>query len=142
MTHPKLDNLVTSQLLKREVAVAAEFAGLVRSGLARLVDAKRTENSFDSRFDLAYNAGHALALAALRWHGYRPDNKRYIVFQVLELTVELPPAQWRVLAAAHDKRNKSEYEGTIDVEPSLLEALVRVVDELALRVQGLAPLAG
>lgn len=33
-------------------------------------------------FDLAYGAAHALCLAALRHHGYRPS-QRYIVFQVL-----------------------------------------------------------
>ena len=141
MAHPKLDNLVQINLLKIESAVRTEFEGLLRSGLVRLMDAKNEANSFDSRFDLAYNAGHALALAALRWHGYRPDNKRYIVFQALEHTLSLPTSQWRVLSEAHDKRNRSEYEGAIDVEPTLLEALIRVVDEVAKRVQQLAPLA-
>jgi len=49
----------------------------------------RDENSFiqpnslslESCFDLAYNPAHALALAALRWNGYRSDN-RYIFFSV------------------------------------------------------------
>jgi hypothetical protein len=68
------------------------------------------------------------------------DNKRYIVFQALEHTLTLPAPQWRVLAQAHEKRNRSEYEGVIDVEPSMLEALVRVVEEVAKRVQALAPL--
>jgi hypothetical protein len=54
----------------------------VRSGLARLKDAENEANSLDSRFDLAYSAAHALCLAALRHHGFRPS-KRYIVFQVL-----------------------------------------------------------
>ena len=39
----------------------------------------------ESRFDLAYNPSHALALANLRWHGYRSDI-RYIVFQCLQHT--------------------------------------------------------
>ncbi len=64
-----------------------EFAGLQRSELVRLKDAQNPANSLESRFDLAYNAAHALSLAALRWHGYRPS-KRYIVFQVL-------PHAWR-----------------------------------------------
>ena len=29
--------------------------------------------SLEGRFDLANNASHSLALAALRWHGYRAD---------------------------------------------------------------------
>jgi hypothetical protein len=43
----------------------AEYAGLIQSGQARLADARRTVNSLASRFDLAYNAAHALCLAAL-----------------------------------------------------------------------------
>lgn len=81
--------------------------------MARLVDAKNESISFDSRFDLAYGAAHGLALAAVRWHGYRPDNKRYIVFQALEHTVEMPAPQWRVLGTAHDKRNRSELAARI-----------------------------
>ena len=45
----------------------------MQSGLARLKDAESTSNSLYSRFDLAYSAAHALCLAALRHHGYRPS---------------------------------------------------------------------
>lgn len=45
--------------------------------------------AIESRFDLAYNAAHALALAALRARGYRSDN-RYVVFQALPHTLGLP----------------------------------------------------
>ncbi|WP_298232264.1 hypothetical protein [uncultured Azohydromonas sp.] len=76
--------------LRAEAADAAEFAGLLRSGLARLADASKAPLSLESRFDLGYNASHALSLAALRWHGYRPAN-RYIVFQVLPHTLGLGP---------------------------------------------------
>src|SRR5438309_3697070 len=67
-------------VLAKEPSDAKEFAGLVRSGLARLKDAESEANSLDSRFDLAYSAAHALRLAALRHHGCRAS-KRYIVFQ-------------------------------------------------------------
>jgi len=33
-----------------------------------LTDSVKNSNSLESRFDLAYNAAHALCLAALRWH--------------------------------------------------------------------------
>lgn len=39
-----------------------EVAGLERSGLKRLADAEKRANSLESRFDLAYNAAHALCL--------------------------------------------------------------------------------
>jgi hypothetical protein len=77
-------------VLGKEPPDAKEFAGLVRSGLARLKDAENDANSLDSRFDLAYGAAHALCLAALRHHGFRPS-KRYIVFQVLPDTLGLGP---------------------------------------------------
>lgn len=44
----------------------------------------------ENRFDLAYNASHALALAALRYNGYRSEN-RYLVFQALVHTVGMEP---------------------------------------------------
>jgi len=115
MTSP-LDALTgPGKSLKREPPDAAEFDGLYRSALARLADAENTGNSLESRFDLAYNASHALCLAALRWHGYRAGN-RYIVFQVLPHTLKLGPEVWRVLAKAHDVRNLGEYEGDMNVE--------------------------
>ncbi len=97
--------------LRKEPPDAKEFAGLKRSALARLRDAGKGDNSLESRFDLGYNAAHALCLAALRWHGYRAAN-RYIVFQVLPHTLGLGPEVWRVLAKCHDIRNLGEYEAT------------------------------
>ena len=82
MTSPELENLVRIGKLKREAWSHRDFDGLVKSGSARLTDAARTELSIEGRFDLAYNAAHALALAALRHRGYRSDN-RYVVFQAL-----------------------------------------------------------
>lgn len=51
--------------LAAEAPDAVEFAGLKHSGLARLQDAGNTGLSLEGRFDLAYNAAHALSLAAL-----------------------------------------------------------------------------
>lgn len=122
-------------VLIRELVDAKEFAGLVRSGLARLKDAERTTNSLDSRFDLAYSAAHALCLAALRLHGFR-SSKRYIVFQVLPDTLGLGPEVWRVLSKCHDLRNRTEYEGVLDVEDRLVSDLIsacrRVAEKVAL----------
>ena len=61
MTHPELDNLVRSGQLKTEPAAEGEIQGLLRSGQRRLDDAGRTALSLESRFDLGYNAAHALA---------------------------------------------------------------------------------
>jgi hypothetical protein len=56
-----------------------EIAGLLKSGKARLRDARNKSLALESRFDLAYNAAHSLCLAALRRCGYRARH-RYIVF--------------------------------------------------------------
>ena len=82
----KLQNLAKIGKLKAEPPDQAEFDGLVRSAKRKLPDAQHSGLSPDSRFILAYDAAHSLALAALRWHGYRSEN-RYIVFQVLDSTV-------------------------------------------------------
>ena len=59
--------------------------------------------------------------ASSRWghHGFR-SSRRYIVFQVLPDTLGLGPEVWRVLSKAHDTRNRTEYEGAIDVDERLL----------------------
>ena len=66
------------------------------------------------------------------------------MFQSLTHTLGLPAAQRRVLDTAHRKRNVAEYEGDIEVDEALLDALLRVTAEVAKRVRTLlaAPLEG
>jgi len=111
MAHKQLDSLVAIGKLKAEAPADGELRGLVDSGVARLADAKNEALRFESRFDLAYNAAHSLALAALRFHGYRSEN-RYLVFQTLTHTLELPATQWRILDKAHGARNRRSTRGT------------------------------
>lgn len=136
MPHQQLDSLVRVGNLKAEAVTQTEFEGLVRSGKARLKDASNTSLSIESQFDLAYNAAHALSLAALRWHGYRSEN-RYLVFQCLQHSLKLPAEQWRVLDEAHRRRNLAEYEGGMDIDTELVAALIRVTQEVARRVSTL-----
>jgi hypothetical protein len=123
-------------VLGKEAPDAKEFDGLVRSGLVRLKDAEKQENSLESRFDLAYGAAHALCLAALRYHGYRPT-KRYIVFQVLPDTLGLGPDVWRVLSKCHDMRNRTEYEGALDVDERLVTDLIAACRKVADKIKEL-----
>ncbi len=125
--------------LRREPFDAVEYAGLVRSGEARLVDARRRENSLESRFDLAYNAAHALCLAALRRAGYRPS-KRYVVFQALPHSLGLGPEVWRVLDHAHSVRNRSEYEGGVAVDERLLADVVAACTRVSAALRALPPI--
>jgi hypothetical protein len=133
MISPNLENLAKIGKLKKDAVSRKEFDGLVESGRTRLTDAGTPSLAMASRFDLAYNASHALALAALRWHGYRSDN-RYLVFQCLEQTLGLGPEHWRVLALCHERRNVAEYQGHLDVEERLVADLIRVTKLLLEKV--------
>jgi len=135
-----LENLAgPGQPLRAEPPDANEFAGLKRSGLTRLTDAQKQTNSLESRFDLAYNAAHALCLAALRHSGYRSAN-RYIVFQVLPHTVGLGPEVWRVLARCHKLRNRGECEGDVYADERLVDDLITACKAVAHAVEKLKPL--
>lgn len=132
MAASELNNLVRIGKLKPEPPAEAELNGLLRAGTRRLDDAEQAALSPESRFDLAYNAAHALALAALRATGFRAES-RYLVFQCLQHTLNLPAEQWRVLDTAHRKRNLAEYEGEIDVSDELINALIRTTREVERR---------
>jgi hypothetical protein len=133
-----LENLVKIGQLKKEQPAQVELDGLVKSGSIRLKDAHNVDLSLESRFDLAYNAAHSLALAALRFRGYRSEN-RFLVFQTLPQTLGLPGDQWRVLDKAHKQRNRAEYEGTLEADKAMVESLIRVAAELETRVRALGP---
>ena len=126
--------------LRAEPPDTKEFAGLLRSGTARLADAQVSTLSIEGRFDLAYNAAHALSFAALRWHGYRSGN-RYIVFQLLPHTLGLGPEAWRVLSKCHDVRNHGEYEGDLNIDERLVADLLAAALRVAEKVQTLGPVA-
>ena len=136
MTSQNLENLVKIGKLKKEPVSQKEFDGLVESGRARLVDARKSSLAIESRFDLAYNASHALALAALRWHGYRSDN-RYLVFQCLEDSPGLTPEYWRILALGHQRRNLAEYQGHLEIEEKLIADLIKVTEMLSKKLSSL-----
>jgi hypothetical protein len=121
MSTKNLDNLVKTGGLQEGPATDDEVQGLINRGLVKIEDYKQANLSTDSRFDLAYNAAHAL------WSG-----NRYLVFQCAQHTIGLEPEYWRVLSNAHRERNVAEYEGE-----QLVAALIRVVDIVAERVQEL-----
>ena len=105
-SNKNLENLVRSGGLKAEPPDRKECEGLLRSATDRLKDAHSSALSFASRFDLAYNAAHALALTAMRLQGFRSD-RRYL----------------------------AEYEGYMDVDETLLAELLAATDALLPLVQ-------
>lgn len=129
MNLSNLDNLVKTGKLKKEPFSQSEFKGLISSGKVRFNDANNNILAQESRFDLAYNAAHSLALAALRWHGYRSEN-RYIVFLVLPHTTSIGPEIWRILDKCHYLRNIAEYEGCLDINEQILNELLQATQKL------------
>lgn len=140
MTSPFENLCGPGKPLKAEAPDAKEFAGLKRSAGARLQDALNDALSMESRFDLAYNAAHALCLAAVRWHGYRSGN-RYIVFQLLPHTLGLGPEVWRVLSKCHDIRNLGEYEGDLNIDERIVTDLITACQAVAAKVNALGTVA-
>ena len=129
MSLPALDNLVRIGQLKAEPRNDVEVKRMLVMARTWLADSQLSNVSPEGRFISAYNAGHAAALAALRWHGYRSES-RYMVFQCLTHTLSWPAHRWRVLDLAHQKRNLAEYEGFLEVEESAIAELCALVAEL------------
>jgi hypothetical protein len=136
MSLPALDNLVRIGQLKAEPRNVLEAKRMLEMARTRLADSQLSRLSLEGRFTSAYNAAHAAALAALRWHGYRSEN-RYTVFQCLAHTVNWPANRWRVVDAAHQKRNLAEYEGYLDIEESTVAELCALVPVLISDVQSM-----
>jgi hypothetical protein len=138
MPAQNLENLAKAGQLKREPPGGKEVERLAGSGRTRLKDASNSQLALESRFDLAYNAAHAIALAALRWHGYRSEN-RYLVFQCLAHTLGFDAAKWRVLALAHERRNQSEYRGELNVDERLVGEIIAIAREALAATEKLGP---
>jgi hypothetical protein len=111
-------------------------------GRAKLKDAENKDLAAESQFSLAYEAAHALSLAAMRWNGYRPNNVRYAVFQSLPHTLSLGPAVWRPLDKAHTLRNLAEYAGSFRTDKQLQLDLIKATKIVLAAVEMLGPISG
>ena len=129
MTLEALSNLAKIGKIKAEPMNRAEIDRMLVMARKRLADSSYSQVSQEGRFTSVYNAIHGAALAALRWHGYRSEN-RYIVFQSLGHTLAWLVSQWRVLDAAHQKRNLAEYEGFLEIEESAIAELRLLAEKL------------
>lgn len=133
-----LQNLLKIGKLKAEPPNQSEFDRLVMSARRKLPDAENAGNSADTRFTVAYDAAYALAVAALRWHGYRSEN-RTLVFQVLVHTLSFPKEKSRLLDHCHQQRNLALYEGEGPPNEQLIRELIAVAKDLQAAVATLGP---
>jgi len=141
LTTDALANLARIGQLKIQAPNIAEVQRMLVQARTRCADAQLAHVSVDGRFASIYGAAHAAALAALRWHGYRSEN-RFIVFQCLPHTLGWPAHRWRVLDAAHQKRNLAEYEGYLDIQESMVVEMVALVKDLIADVDQLTQPTG
>lgn len=131
-----LENLARVGQLHAEPPDETETAKLLAGARQWLKDARTPALGSSSRFSLAYNAAHSLALAALRAAGYRPSGSghRIVLFQVLEFTLDAPKRVALALVQHHVRRNRLEYDAA---EVSEVEAkdLLELVSELEAMVR-------
>jgi hypothetical protein len=137
----ELGNLVRINQLKVEPVSQGEFVGMVKSARTRPADAQNESLDPDSQFDLAYGAAHRLALAALRYQGYRSEN-RITVFQTLVHTLGSDKSDVQIFLKAHNERNLAEYEGRMEIDEGLLADLIRCTKKLETAVAKLDPAIG
>ena len=132
-----LENLAGTGQLISELTSVEEISGFLIRAEQQLTDARTATLSAASRFSLAYDAAHAIALIALRAHGYRPGRglgHRMVVFSTLVHTVALPAAQCAALVRYHTKRNSSEYAGLVNASEAEARDLIELTSSLRDRV--------
>jgi hypothetical protein len=131
MAKPELENLVErTKQLKREPPLRKEYDGMLKSAQRALTDAQNESIETDSQFDLAVEAAHKFALAALRREGYRSEN-RITVFQTLVHTAGLNNADLQIFLKAHNERNLAAYQGRVDIDEKLLTDLIAATKRLS-----------
>ena len=139
MAKRELENLVEkTKQLKREPPLRKEYDGMLKSAQRALTDAQNESIEPDSQFDLAAEAAHKFALAALRREGYRSEN-RITVFQTLVHTIGLNNADLQIFLKAHNERNLAAYRGRVDIDEKLLTDLIAATKRLSATVAKLTP---
>ena len=132
-----LENLARIGQLDKVPFSSELMARMLATARSRLIDAQRSENSAETRFDCAYTAIRAIADAALLAHGYRTSTSKpghhQTTIQCLTHTLGVSVGVVRVLDALRKQRNLSDYDGESITDQALEECI-----EQALRLQELA----
>lgn len=110
-----LENLQSVGRLKAHKASAVEIRRLLASAELALADARRSQNSPATRFDMGYKAIMQCALAALMANGFRPSTSQaghqQTTIQTLPKTIGLSADRMTILDSFRRARNLSDYEG-------------------------------
>ena len=128
-----LQNLERVGSLRPEPADPREVRRYLASAGRFLADARKTANSLETRFAVAYNAVHALAVAALRANDYRTAQEkghRRLVFELLPHSCGAEKGDALALVRAHEKRNKVEYDGIAEITQREAADLVAIAGRI------------
>jgi hypothetical protein len=103
---------------------------------SRLQDAKRADNSMETRFDCAYTAIRAVADGALLKQGFRTSTSKpghhQTTLQCLVHTLGVEPSTVRVLDSLRKQRNLTDYDGELITNSLLKECVDQAESLLAL----------
>lgn len=113
------------------VATVVEIQQHLNDAKDFLSDASKKDNTLGGRFGNAKSAAHALLMAAIKMHGYRPTGEkghRFILYEVFDALLPAAAGAKAVLSLAHKLRNRSEYDGDpIDITRGIVDDLVSAV---------------
>ena len=131
-----LQNLAKIGQLHPHEARPDEISRLSAAAQRNLKDAKREENSAETRFDCAYKAIMQCALIAMMAAGYRPATNapghHQTMIQSLPLTLGVNNDTWIVLDGLRKKRNQNDYTGAPISQSEVDEAIAHASDLLRL----------
>lgn len=127
-------NLRRHGQLAEHAATPAELLQHLANAHDLLKDARNEGVSALGRFNAAYGASHALLTAAIKMQGLRPGSAaghRQILFNVLDQLLPGAAGAKDVLAQAHVRRNKAEYDGVpVNVTGALVQSLVAAAESV------------
>lgn len=130
----QLSSLVSRNLLRAYVAAPDEVRQHIDTAGKHLTDARRKENSLETRFSVANTAGHMLLMAAIKMKGYRTSSEkghRVILYQILDDLLPGAANSKITLAKAHNARNRAEYDGDdLDVTQGQVDDVIDAVQNV------------
>jgi hypothetical protein len=136
MTSEHLLNLQRIGQLDAVPFSAELLVKMLAAANSRLQDARRTDNSPETRFDCAYTAIRAVADAALLKQGFRTSTSKpghhQTTLQCLVHTLGVEPSTVRVLDGLRKQRNLTDYDGETITQAVLHECLARAEELIAL----------
>lgn len=136
MTSEHLLNLQRIGQLDAVPSSAELLAKMLAAANSRLQDARRADNSPETRFDCAYTAIRAVADAALLKQGFRTSTSKpghhQTTLQCLVHTLGVEPSTVRVLDGLRKQRNLTDYDGEVITQAMLQECLALAEELLAL----------